>query len=62
MSTIAEVQQPIAHRLIDKLKPALDKIIREMNVREVNYREDKVVFMYHDQEVKIWVRSKIKRK
>jgi len=58
MSSVREDMQPVNHRVIDKLKPAIQKMLRDMAVQYVEWRETSVIFHYLDLNVSIEIKSK----
>lgn len=58
MKDIREHAQPINHRVIDKLKPSIDKMLHDMGVQYAEWEPNRVTFKYLDLHVTIETKSK----
>lgn len=55
------IQTPVDQHVMNKLRPAVMKLLTELQVKEVSYEDEKVKFFYLDLEVTIQVKSKTRK-
>jgi len=61
MSTIKESSRPINERVVNRIRPELQRMLQEMGVQYAEWREESVVFHYLDLKVTLCVKSRLRK-